>query len=319
MENLSNEQIIDIINFYKMCGISEDMYLSSAGVLDLFALLGINPEFDEQGNRVPTAYEYLGIPPKFENEKEVPIVFAIKHHVSKIHKSDDKITGTFTYVGEKEMQGDRMILDKFKQDYFSAIASGNLMEAAKLYDIIDQVTGGKADDYIGVNYNCVKFYKRMQQQLIMDIFANFVILRVLNRQAAMQEGVVKLDKLYKEFVATELKNFKFSFLGRKRFRLPKISKMVVNVSEGETNKKVVASAQSKMRRHELQKMQSDATEQMKEAEQEKTGLISYIKRKIRGKLPTLKQTIVETNPATEIRAVEEVVNTEKTAKILENE
>ena len=95
MENLTNEQIVDIINFYKQCGISEDMYLSRNGVLDLFSLIGIAPEFDEQGNRIPTVYEQLSIAPVFRDKHEVPIVFAIKHKVSKVYKpkEDDKILG----------------------------------------------------------------------------------------------------------------------------------------------------------------------------------------------------------------------------------
>ena len=94
MENLINEQIVDIINFYKECGVSEDMYLSRNGVLDIFSLIGMTPKFDEQGNREPTVYELLEIPPVFRDKKEVPIVFAIKHKISKVYKpkDDDKIS-----------------------------------------------------------------------------------------------------------------------------------------------------------------------------------------------------------------------------------
>ena len=184
MENLTNEQIVDIINFYKMCGISEDMYLSRKGVLDLFSLIGISPEFDEQGNRIPTVYEQLEIAPMFREGREVPIVFAIKHKVSKVHKPkpEDKIsTDKFTFNGSKEQVSDKVILNKLKQDYFSAIVNGNLNEATRIYDIIDKITGGKADYFIGVQYNCVKFYKKMQKQLLIDMFANFVILMILNK------------------------------------------------------------------------------------------------------------------------------------------
>ena len=48
MENLTNEQIVDIINFYKLCGITDDMYLSREGVLDLFTKLWDDNEGNER-------------------------------------------------------------------------------------------------------------------------------------------------------------------------------------------------------------------------------------------------------------------------------
>ena len=169
MENLTNEQIIDIINFYKSCGISEDMYLSRNGVLDIFSLIGILPDFDENGNRLSTVYEQLSIAPIFRDGKEVPIVFAIKHKVSKIYKpkTDNKIcSGNYTFAGVREQVSDKIVLNKLKQDYFSAVVNGNLSEASRIYDLIDKLTGGKADFFIGIQFNCVKFYKKMQKQLL---------------------------------------------------------------------------------------------------------------------------------------------------------
>ena len=211
MENLTNEQIVDIINFYKECGISEDMYLSSNGVLDLFTLLGISPEFDEQGNRLPTVYEQLSIAPVFREGKEVPIIFSIKHKVSKINKQFKTDSTIFSYVSDKEPENDRDILNKFKQDYFTAMLSGNLIEATRLYDMIDMMTGGQADYFIGVQFNSVKFYKKMQKQLLIDMFANFVILMILSKKNKFKEGLLKADKLYKAFVEKELKNGKWKY------------------------------------------------------------------------------------------------------------
>ena len=321
MENLTNEQIVEIINFYKMCGIPEDMYLSSDGVLDLFALLGIKPEFDEDGRRLLTPYEYLEIPPKFDNGREVPIIFAIKHHVSKIHKFEDKKPTTYTYVSPKELSDDKIILNKFKADYFSAVANGNMMEASRIYDLIDRITGGQADDFIGINYNCVKFYKKMQQQLMMDIFTNFVIVQILNKKASIQEGIVKIDKLYKEFVAKELKNFKLSFAGRKKMKMPKISKMVVNVAGDNENKKVVATSQKNLKKQESQNMQQNMGIQNIDSEQPDTkGLISLIKRKVRGKIKIFREKFIlpKTNDI-QTPQVDEVDKQEKMARALENE
>ena len=99
MENLTNEQIIDIINFYNQCGIAEETYLSKDGALDLFTLLKIKPEFDEDGNRILTPYELLEVVPKFDGVNEVPIVFAIKHRVNKVAHG---LRGEFLYCGEKK-------------------------------------------------------------------------------------------------------------------------------------------------------------------------------------------------------------------------
>ena len=230
MENLTNEQIVDIINFYKLCGISEDMYLSRDGVLDLFTLLGIKPEFDENGNRLLTVYEQLAIAPKFENGKEVPIVFAIKHKASKIRKAPIDNCTEFTYKGEKENLNDKTIINKLKEDYFSAISNGNMLEATRIYDLIDLMTGGKADYYIGVQYNLVKFYKKMQQQLLIDMFANFVILLVLSKKQMITEGIVKFDKLYKAFLEKELKNSGLGAVNGKSL-IPEISSMKITIGD----------------------------------------------------------------------------------------
>lgn len=286
MENLTNEQIVDIINFYKMCGISEDMYLSRKGVLDLFSLIGISPEFDEQGNRLPTVYEQLEIAPVFRDGKEVPIVFAIKHKVSKIHKpkQTDKIsTDKFTYTGAKEQVSDKVILNKLKLDYFSAIVNGNLNEATRIYDIIDKITGGKADYFIGVQYNNVKFYKKMQKQLLIDMFANFLILMILNKKYSVKEGLVKFNKLYKAFVQKQLESGNFGLITNKSMKVPEIKNITVSVSEDE---KIKAS-----------NVKAEAVKMQKAPEfpeQNTQTFASFIKEKIGLKLNRIKKNFEET-------------------------
>lgn len=201
MENLTNEQIIDIINFYNQCGIAEEIYLSKDGALDLFTLLKIKPEFDDEGNRILTPYELLEVVPKFRGREEVPIVFAIKHKVSKVAHG---LSGEFAYGGEKK-QDSMEILHKFKKDYFNAMAVGNLSEAQRTFDLIDKLTGGNAEEIIGVNYNYEMFYAKMKRQLLIDLFVNFLILRIMNRKSQVKEGIVKVDKLYKEFVESQTK------------------------------------------------------------------------------------------------------------------
>ena len=280
MENLTNEQIVDIINFYKLCGITDDMYLSRDGVLDLFTLLGIKPEYDEEGNRVPTVYEQLSIAPLFRDKKEVPIVFAIKHKVSKVAKP--KVTQTYSFVGGKEKAIDDIILKKFREDYFSALANGNMNEASRLYDFIDKMTGGKADMFIGVQYECVKFYKKMQKQLLIDMFANFVILMVLSKKQAVKDGIIKFDKLYKAFVEKELKNDNFGLSIGGSSNAFKISNITINVSD-ESN-----STKTKVKVGDLVEQKKRAQDQTLEpkvnAETQKSGFVSFVKSKINQKL-----------------------------------
>lgn len=298
MENLTNEQIVDIINFYKMCGISEDMYLSRNGVLDLFSLIGISPEFDEQGNRLPTVYEQLEIAPVFRDGKEVPIVFAIKHKVSKIYKpkQTDKIsTDKLSYAGNssKEQVSDKVILNKLKQDYFTAIVNGNLNEATRIYDIIDKVTGGKADYFIGVQYNNVKFYKKMQKQLLIDMFANFVILMILNKKYSVKEGLVKFNKLYKAFVQKQLESGNFGLISNNSMKVPEIKNITISVSEDEkikaSNVKAEAIKTAKAPEVPSQNMQNTQT------------FASFIKEKIGLKLNRIKENFEETFFANKVK------------------
>lgn len=200
MENLTNEQIIDIINFYGKCGITEETYLSKDGALDLFTLLKIEPQFDEDGNRILTPYEELEIVPKFEGGVEVPIVFAIKNRVKKVSHG---VTGEFVYGGAKK--SDSMeILHKFKQDYFNALAAGDFSEASRTFDFVNKLTGGKAEEVIGINYKYEMFYAKMKRQLLLDLFANFLILRIMNRKAEEKNKPVNVNKLYKEFAESQI-------------------------------------------------------------------------------------------------------------------
>ena len=290
MENLTNEQIVDIINFYKECGVSEDMYLSRNGVLDIFSLIGMAPEFDEQGNRLPTVYEQLEIPPVFRDKKEVPIVFAIKHKVSKIHKpkEDDKIsTDKYTYGGSKEQVSDKVILNKLKQDYFSAIVNGNLSEATRIYDIIDKITGGKADYFIAVQYNNVKFYKKMQKQLLIDMFANFVILMILSEKHSIKDGIVKFNKLYRAFIQKELGNGNFGLIKNKSIKVPEISKITISISD---ERKIKG---SNVKAGNIKSAKSVQTQNEKQGVPENQTFVSFVKEKINHKLSKLKKSFEE--------------------------
>ncbi len=320
MENLTNEQIVDIINFYKSCGISEDMYLSRNGVLDLFTLLGITPEFDDNGKRLPTVYEQLEIPPVFRDGEEIPIVFAMKHKVSKIHKNPSIEHVCFTYVSNREPEEDRDVLNKFKADYASAISNGDLVEASRLYDMIDMLTGGKADEFIGVQFNAVKFYKKMQKQLLIDMFANFVILMILSEKGNLKDGIVKFDKLYKAFVENELKNNGISV--SKGAAIPKLSGITVNVDEGDASRIITVKASAKQN-GKTRKVELSETvgEELKKPQ----NIVSFIKSKISMKVNKIKEKLEQgfTVEKTEQEAHKEQEKNEgqidKTSKILESD
>lgn len=318
MENLTNEQIIDIINFYKQCGISEDMYLSNDGVLDLFTLLGIKPEYDESGERIPTVYEQLGIAPIFRDKKEVPIVFAIKHKISKIHKQEILSSKTFAFKGAKELTSEDAILLKFRQDYFSSFYSGNLAEATRLYDIIDILTGGNADKYIGIQFNAVKFYKKMKQQLLIDMFANFVILMVLSKASNIKQGIVQYDKLYKSFMKQNYSKTNLGFnAGSVGF--PKLDNISISVDNGDEPKKINIMIKSPKNKH------TNDEKQVFSEENKQSEIKSTIKLKVNEKIKKAKTSFIykifgETSQNNE-NVKNELVskNSEISVNILEND
>lgn len=320
MENLTNEQIVDIINFYKLCGVTEDMYLSSDGVLDLFTLLGIKPEYDENGNRLPTVYEQLEIAPKFHDGKEVPIIFAIKHKANHvIRRVSSNFCTEFSYQGKSKKAKDKTILNQLRKDYFSAISSGNMNEATRLYDMIDMMTGGKADYFIAVQYNCVKFYKKMQKQLLIDMFANFVILMILSKKTTVKNGIVKFDKFYKAFVEKQLSSGGFAGMG---ISAPKLSNITVSLSGDESDQKLTVKTSVNKKGV---KVEEKTVQEIKIPEENNRGdIISYVKSKINVKLNHLKDKLtrkqVEENETPEENSVKSNFDKqEKLSKVLEND
>ena len=76
------------IDLYTILGIPVQ-YNKDGTIKNIYELLGIDPVYDEEGNRILTVYELLQIMPKFnEQGQEVPSVFAIKNRVGKIAKVD---------------------------------------------------------------------------------------------------------------------------------------------------------------------------------------------------------------------------------------
>lgn len=314
MENLTNEQIIEIIDFYNLCGITEDMYLSSSGVLDLFTLLGIRPEYDKNGERLPTVYEQLSIAPKFVNGKEVPIVFAIKHKASKINKNQTLKDVKFSYSEKKDKKkDDKTILNKLKQDYLEAVLNGNMIEASRLYDMIDMLTGGKADYFIGVQFNSVKFYKKMQKQLLIDMFANFVILMILNNKQNGKQGIFRYDKLYKAFVEKQLNETGVSV----KSTAPVLSSISVSVTDDLDIKKIDIKTSDK-------KTQTKALPETKKNNenipQDSKSFVSLVRSKVTNKLNKIKDSLIKkTKDENNLNVTSGFNKSEKMFNILEND
>lgn len=64
-------------------------YNKDGSIKDMYDLLGIDPLYDEYGNRILTPYELLAMMPKFnEKGEEIPTVFAIKNRAGRIAKVD---------------------------------------------------------------------------------------------------------------------------------------------------------------------------------------------------------------------------------------
>ena len=92
MSKFTNKQIFEI---YNTMGVSDPKFFNEKKIVNLFKLLNIEPQFDDAGKRILTPYEILGVLPQIVDNKEKPIVFAIKHKVSKIGKYDGQIKDFF--------------------------------------------------------------------------------------------------------------------------------------------------------------------------------------------------------------------------------
>lgn len=318
MENLTNEQIIDIIKFYEKCGVAEETYLSKDGALDLFTLLKIKPEFDEDGNRKLTPYELLEVLPKFEGGHEVPIVFAIKRKANKVAHGG-AVSGEFTFAGARK--SDAMdILNKFKQDYFNAMSVGNISEASRVFNLVDKLTGGHAEEYIGINYNYEMFYAKMKRQLLIDLFANFLILRIMNKKSQVKEGIVKADKLYKEFVETKQTELASAGFGDVAPVLEDVSIVITEESdEDEEEKKIEFSSE---------KLNVSVAKQTQEVVKQNTiseNIESFIKDKIERKIKNIRRNFENLSDKEEQKEDEtkdsglKILGTEKHAAVLESD
>ena len=172
---------------------------------NLYKILGIIPEVDDEGNRVQTPYEILKTPPQFRDGKEVPIVFAIKNRAKKVgHYSGSQ--NLFFYAHrkhEKEVSELEETLIDLKKKYKHALFVGNADEALSFLELIDSLTNGGAEEIMGSYYNYTMFYKRMKKQLLMDMFAHFFLTYFFRYRNTIKEGLLKKSGHFRPYFERE--------------------------------------------------------------------------------------------------------------------
>lgn len=186
-----------IAEFYKRVGLSNPEFFDGKKIVNLFKILKVNPQTDEDGNRIKTPYEMLGVFPKFVNGVEVPIVFAIKNRVLGIGRYEGEIKD-FVYKNQK-VKEEKSIIQTLKEKYRAAIYAGDEETAESCLDMISNLSSEEASEFKDTFYNYTKYYKRMKRQLLIDLFAHFFLEYIQERASVVKKGVIKKDKLYKAY------------------------------------------------------------------------------------------------------------------------
>lgn len=205
MKNFSDDEIKE---FLRIIGVTDLTQKNKK--LNIFTILQISPEIDSDGKRILTPYEILGVPPKFRDGFEVPIIFAIKNKVKKIGKysGSEKI---FYYSKSNSIKKKNIInsesiddsINELKKKYRHAVFMGNMDEALSIYGIIDSLTGGRALEILCSSFDYTLFYRRMKKQLLIDIFAHFFLNYLRKYRNRVKSGLVKVSKKYKPYFEKE--------------------------------------------------------------------------------------------------------------------
>ncbi len=275
---------------YAEMGISPKAFSKDGKALDIFSLLKIKPRVNEDNKRVITPYEILGVPPQFDDEgNEIPIVFAIKNPIFKVSKTKDSFF-QFIYKPDKEKSEDSVI-DTLKFNYKKALFSGNDADAEMYFKLLDEASGGKAKEILADFYNYTKFYKKMKKQLLIDIFAHFFLMYV-SKKSTVKNGITKKGKLFRAYKLKsqsldsevyELDNDIFPTATEVNSELAiissiKITKIAddefVDVKNTETPEEVVN------RKHTPQSPVVETETVLNEAESESKGIFEHIKSRI---------------------------------------
>lgn len=124
-----------MLDIYAILGVAPQ-YDKDGKLIDIYEILKIKPVFDEQGNRVLTVYELLGVAPLLdENGNEIPVVFALKNRVGKIAKvrlSTEFLTRKLTPEEEEE----RLIQEMLRKKLEEAEKAGDTQKAKAIKEAI---------------------------------------------------------------------------------------------------------------------------------------------------------------------------------------
>lgn len=240
MISFSKKQLVE---FLKSVGLKEKDCLVNGEVIDLFKLLKFKPKINDDGSRTLSPYEILRVSPKFRNGKEVPIVFAIKNRAKSIGKY--KGQELVYYYKQNVVKNEKTIIETLKSKYRQAIYLGDNEMAKNYLSMIEGLSKDEAKDLIDNFYDYTKFYKRMKKQLILDLFAHFFLVYIVNNLTKIKKGLVKLDRVYRPYHQLEAEyepvefvpnNFETSFVpdiaaNPEAFGIGNIEKIKIEKSE----------------------------------------------------------------------------------------
>lgn len=120
-----------MLDVYNLLGVAPQ-YNKDGTLKNIYEILQIKPVYDEQGNRVYTAYELLGIVPLIGADgKEIPQVFAIKNRVGRIAKvslSTEFLTRKLTPEEEEQ----KLIRETLEKKLDEANKEGDSKKAAAI-------------------------------------------------------------------------------------------------------------------------------------------------------------------------------------------
>ena len=241
MSKFTNKQIFEI---YNTMGVSDPKFFNEKKIVNLFKLLNIEPQFDDAGKRILTPYEILGVLPQIVDNKEKPIVFAIKHKVSKIGRYEGQIKDFF--YKKQKVKEEKTVLQTLKERYRAAIFAGDDALADNCLSMIGQLSSDELREFKDSFYDYSKFYKRMKKQLLIDLFSHFFLLYIQNMSKIIKSGIIKKKKAFKPYrekvnesadvtfnSEMDIINMKVPQVDPIQFGLQNIKKVVINDKDSE--------------------------------------------------------------------------------------
>lgn len=266
---MDNSLNIELENFYESIGLQPKQFKSKDS-LNIFKMMGFEPKFNANGERVLTPYEILGVLPQFENGKEKPIVFAIKNRTARIGKYEGLQTNFIYKPGKVKDQ--KSILSTLKTNYKRAVFEGNQDQASSILESIEALTGRDASEFIGSFYDYSKYYRKMKKQLLIDMFAHFFLMYIRSTIKSIKKGVIYKNKVYKPFKETSTAYLEtvnemgdtevVPVVDPAAFGLGNMQKIVVNDNEGNmvNNIEFAEDGTITEKRHFIQNLQKGNTE-----------------------------------------------------------